>query len=142
VNRILELDPVSRTARVEPWLVLSALNAAAAPHGLEFGPDPSSASRATLGSMIANNACGAHSVAFGTTADNVVGLDGVLADGTRMRVDRGDQHDVGRAMRRGRHSRARRRGAPRLAAGGRGASPHDRAQVLLAATADLRLRVG
>lgn len=50
--------------------------------------------------MLANNACGAHSVAFGTTADNVVGLDGVLADGTRMRVDRGDQHDVGRAMRR------------------------------------------
>ena len=56
VDRILELDPVTGTARVEPGLVLTDLNSAAAPHGLLFGPDPSSASRATLGGMIANNA--------------------------------------------------------------------------------------
>ena len=48
---------------------------AAAPHGLTFGPDPSTHSRCTLGGMIGNNACGSHSVAWGTTADNVLALD-------------------------------------------------------------------
>ncbi|MFF0340548.1 FAD-binding and (Fe-S)-binding domain-containing protein [Kribbella sp. NPDC004875] len=86
VNRIVELDPASRTAVVEPGVVLTDLLAAARPHGLAFGADPSSASRATLGGMIANNACGAHSVAWGTTADNLRSLDVVLADGTRLTV--------------------------------------------------------
>ncbi|MEO3780468.1 FAD-binding and (Fe-S)-binding domain-containing protein [Micromonospora sp. B11E3] len=84
VNRILDLDPVNRTAVVEPGLVLTELTAEAARHGLTFGVDPSSASRATIGGMIANNACGAHSVAWGTTADNLLGLEALLADGTRL----------------------------------------------------------
>jgi FAD/FMN-containing dehydrogenase/Fe-S oxidoreductase len=84
VNRILDLDPAARTAVVEPGVVLTDLTAAAARHGLTFGADPSSASRATLGGMIANNACGAHSVAWGTTADNLLGLQAMLADGTRL----------------------------------------------------------
>jgi FAD/FMN-containing dehydrogenase/Fe-S oxidoreductase len=84
MNRLLDLDPRARTARVEPGLVLDRLQAAAAPHGLSFGPDPSTRSRCTLGGMIGNNACGAHSVAWGTTADNVVDLDLLLADGTRL----------------------------------------------------------
>ncbi|MFG1685678.1 FAD-binding and (Fe-S)-binding domain-containing protein [Nonomuraea sp. NPDC049269] len=84
VNRILDLDPASRTAVVEPGVVLTDLTAAAARHGLTFGADPSSASRATLGGMIANNACGAHSVAWGTTADNLMGLEALLADGSRL----------------------------------------------------------
>jgi FAD/FMN-containing dehydrogenase len=63
VNRILAIDRESRTAIVEPGVVLTDLLAAALPLGLAFGADPSSASRATLGGMIANNACGAHSVA-------------------------------------------------------------------------------
>ena len=71
VNRILEIDPEARTAVVEPGVVLTDLLAAAKPYGLAFGADPSSGSRATLGGMIANNACGAHSVAWGTTADNL-----------------------------------------------------------------------
>lgn len=87
VNRILALDPDSRTAVVEPGVVLTDLLAAALPLGLTFAADPSSASRATLGGMIANNACGAHSVAWGTTADNVSSLDLLLADGTRCTVD-------------------------------------------------------
>ncbi|TDW23445.1 FAD-binding and (Fe-S)-binding domain-containing protein [Kribbella kalugense] len=87
VNRILELDPTTRTAVVEPGVVLTDLLAAAKPHGLAFGADPSSASRATLGGMIANNACGAHSVAWGTTADNLRSLEVVLADGTRLTAD-------------------------------------------------------
>ncbi len=84
LNRIVQLDPVARIATVEPGVVLTDLLAAAAPHRLTFGADPSSASRATLGGMIANNACGAHSVAWGTTADNVRGLDVLLADGSRL----------------------------------------------------------
>ena len=87
VNRILDIDAQARTAVVEPGVVLTDLLAAARPHGLTFGVDPSSGSRATLGGMIANNACGAHSVAWGTTADNVRSLDLVLADGTRCTVD-------------------------------------------------------
>jgi FAD/FMN-containing dehydrogenase/Fe-S oxidoreductase len=87
VNRILAIDGESRTALVEPGVVLTDLLAAASPFGLAFGADPSSASRATLGGMIANNACGAHSVAWGTTADNVRSLDVLLADGTRCTVD-------------------------------------------------------
>ena len=87
VNRILAIDADARTAVVEPGVVLTDLLAAARPLGLAFGADPSSASRATLGGMIANNACGAHSVAWGTTADNARSLDVLLADGTRCTVD-------------------------------------------------------
>ncbi|MFG2294001.1 FAD-binding and (Fe-S)-binding domain-containing protein [Streptomyces sp. NPDC048603] len=71
---LLSLDPVAKTAVVQPGLVLDTLRAAAAPHGLTFGPDPSTKSRCTLGGMIGNNACGPHSVAWGTTADNVAEL--------------------------------------------------------------------
>src|SRR6201999_4122053 len=83
VNTIVAVDAQARTAVVEPGVVLTDLLAAARPHGLTFGVDPSSGSRATLGGMIGNNACGAHSVAWGTTADNVRSLEVILADGTR-----------------------------------------------------------
>jgi FAD/FMN-containing dehydrogenase/Fe-S oxidoreductase len=69
--------------------VLDALQAAAAPHGLRFGPDPSTHSRATLGGMIGNNACGAHSVVWGRTVDNVLDLEVLLADGSRLTVGPG-----------------------------------------------------
>ncbi|MFJ7043860.1 FAD-binding and (Fe-S)-binding domain-containing protein [Streptomyces sp. NPDC101112] len=71
MNRLLALDPEARTAVVQPGLVLDRLQDAAAPHGLRFGPDPSTHSRCTLGGMIGNNSCGSHSVAWGTTADSV-----------------------------------------------------------------------
>ncbi|MFF3845841.1 FAD-binding and (Fe-S)-binding domain-containing protein [Streptomyces sp. NPDC002328] len=89
MNRIVSLDPSSRTAVVQPGLVLDRLQEAAAPHGLRFGPDPSTHSRCTLGGMIGNNSCGAHSVAWGTTADNVRELDVVTARGARLRPGRG-----------------------------------------------------
>ncbi|WP_424212443.1 FAD-binding and (Fe-S)-binding domain-containing protein [Streptomyces sp. BI20] len=89
MNRLHHLDPEARTAVVGPGLVLDALTAAARPHGLVFGPDPSTHSRCTLGGMIGNNACGAHSVARGTTADNVLDLDVVRYGG-------GPAHRIGR----------------------------------------------
>ncbi len=74
MNRILEIDPEARTARVQPGVVMSDLQLAAAKHGLRFGPDPSTQNRATFGGMIGNNACGPHAVAWGRTSDNVVEL--------------------------------------------------------------------
>ena len=84
--RTVTIDPDARTALVEPGVVLDQLNAAAAVHGLVFGPDVATANRATLGGMIANNSAGARSIAYGLTADHVVGLDVVLADGTRAHI--------------------------------------------------------
>ncbi|MFF0594161.1 FAD-binding and (Fe-S)-binding domain-containing protein [Streptomyces antibioticus] len=89
MNRLLALDPGTRTAVVQPGLVLDRLQEAAAPHGLRFGPDPSTHSRCTLGGMIGNNSCGAHSVAWGTTADSVRELAVVTARGRRLRLGRG-----------------------------------------------------
>ncbi|TQM05928.1 FAD-binding and (Fe-S)-binding domain-containing protein [Pseudonocardia kunmingensis] len=92
LTRILEIDPERRTARVEPGVVLDELQAAARPHGLRFGPDPSTHSRCTIGGMIGNNACGSHSVAWGKTSENVEELDVLLADGTRMQLGAGQEH--------------------------------------------------
>ncbi|MFG3010286.1 FAD-binding and (Fe-S)-binding domain-containing protein [Streptomyces cinerochromogenes] len=89
MNSLVELDPGSRTAVVQPGLVLDRLQEAAAPHGLRFGPDPSTHSRCTLGGMIGNNACGSHSVAWGTTADSVRELSVVTARGRRLRLGPG-----------------------------------------------------
>ncbi|QGH68397.1 FAD-binding and (Fe-S)-binding domain-containing protein [Pseudactinotalea sp. HY158] len=75
LNRVLEIDPQQRLARVEPGVVMSDLQAALAPHGLRFGPDPSTQNRATLAGMIGNNACGPHAVAYGRTSDNVASLE-------------------------------------------------------------------
>ena len=86
MNRLVSLDPDARTAVVQPGLVLDRLQEAADPHGLRFGPDPSTHSRCTLGGMIGNNSCGSHSVAWGTTADSVRELDVVTARGERLRL--------------------------------------------------------
>ncbi|MEU6106084.1 FAD-binding and (Fe-S)-binding domain-containing protein [Streptomyces flaveolus] len=88
MNRLVSLDPGARTAVVQPGLVLDRLQEAAAPHGLRFGPDPSTHSRCTLGGMIGNNSCGSHSVAWGTTADSVRGLTVLTARGRRLRLGR------------------------------------------------------
>ena len=83
---ILSLDPDALTATVLPGTVLDDLNAAAARHGLRVGPDPSTHSRCTVGGMVGNNACGSHSVRWGTTAESTLGLEIITADGVRRRV--------------------------------------------------------
>ncbi len=82
LRRILHIDPEARTARVEPGVVLDELNAACRRFGLHFAPDVATSNRATLGGMIANNSCGAHSVLLGRTVDHVRSVDVVLGDGT------------------------------------------------------------
>ena len=84
MNRVISIDPEARTATVEPGCVGSTLQAAAAKHGLRFGPDPSSQNRATIAGMVANNACGPHATAWGRTSDNIVALDCVDGHGRRF----------------------------------------------------------
>jgi FAD/FMN-containing dehydrogenase/Fe-S oxidoreductase len=74
MNRILEIDPEARTARVQPGVVLDDLRAAVAEHGLTFGPDPATHAWCTLGGMIGNNSCGTHALYAGKTVDNVLRL--------------------------------------------------------------------
>jgi FAD/FMN-containing dehydrogenase/Fe-S oxidoreductase len=88
MNRILDIDPVAGTARVEAGVILDALRGATAPHGLSFGPDPSSHSRCTLGGMIGNDACGNRSVRHGRTSSHIEALEIVTADGVRAVADR------------------------------------------------------
>jgi FAD/FMN-containing dehydrogenase len=82
LNQILELDPAARRVRVQPGIVLDDLNRQLAPHRLRFAPDVSTASRATIGGMMANNSSGARSVLYGKTIDHVLEQDVVLADGS------------------------------------------------------------
>src|SRR5688500_16168440 len=82
-NRLLEVNVEERWARVEPGIVLDELNAALREHGLRFAPDISTASRATLGGMMANNSAGARSVLYGKTIDHVLEQHVVLADGSQ-----------------------------------------------------------
>ncbi|MFF9016301.1 FAD-binding and (Fe-S)-binding domain-containing protein [Streptomyces sp. NPDC014870] len=88
MRAVVSVDHEARTAVVQPGLVLDRLRDAVRPYGLTFGPDPSTHSRCTLGGMIGNNACGAHSVAWGTTADNVLGLDVRTYDGSSLSLGR------------------------------------------------------
>src|SRR5215472_13335599 len=81
-NRLLEVNAEERWARVEPGIVLDELNAQLAPLGLRFAPDISTASRATIGGMMANNSSGARSVIYGKTIDHVLEQEVALADGT------------------------------------------------------------
>lgn len=74
LNRIIKIDAEKRYAIVEPGVVQSQLQQAAAEYGLRFGPDPSTSSRCTIGGMIGNNACGPHATAYGRTSDNVLEL--------------------------------------------------------------------
>ncbi len=81
LNRVLEYDPASREAVVEPGIVLDQFNAAARKDGLWFPVDVSTASRATIGGMAANNSCGSRSLRYGTMRDNTLALTAMMADG-------------------------------------------------------------
>ena len=86
MNRVLSVDPQTRTAVVQPGLVQSVLQQVALPLGLRFGPDPSSFTRCTIGGMIGNNACGSRALGYGRTSDNVAAMRILTADGQDLRV--------------------------------------------------------
>ena len=81
-NRLLEVNAEESWARIEPGIVLDELNAQLAPLGMRFAPDISTASRATIGGMMANNSCGARSVVYGKTIDHVLEQTVLLHDGS------------------------------------------------------------
>lgn len=82
LDAIVEINPDERWARVQPGVVLDHLNAALRPHALQFGPDPASSDRSTVGGAVANNATGSHSLLYGMTADHVRAMNVVLSDGS------------------------------------------------------------
>ncbi|HEX5778510.1 MAG TPA: FAD-linked oxidase C-terminal domain-containing protein, partial [Xanthobacteraceae bacterium] len=88
LTKILELDVEGRRCVVEPGIVLDELNRQLKPHGLWFPVDVSTASRATIGGMVGNNSCGGRSLRYGTTRDNVISIDAMLAGGTRAHFGR------------------------------------------------------
>jgi FAD/FMN-containing dehydrogenase/Fe-S oxidoreductase len=100
LNRVIEVDAAGRRCVVEPGIVLDDLNRALKPTGLWFPVDISTASRATIGGMVGNNSCGARSLRYGNTRENVLSIDAVLADGTRAHFGRlGDGNlDVPKAL--------------------------------------------
>jgi FAD/FMN-containing dehydrogenase/Fe-S oxidoreductase len=101
MNRILEVDPTNRLARVEPGVVLDTLRTRAEEHHLTFGPDPSTHSRCSLGGMIGNNSCGTHSLLAGKTVDNVHELRILLYDGTEMTVGSATEAEIDAIVRAG-----------------------------------------
>jgi FAD/FMN-containing dehydrogenase/Fe-S oxidoreductase len=90
MTEVKRVDPDQRLAVVEPGVVQAQLNAAAAKYGLFFAPDPATKDRCTLGGMIGNNSCGAHSAAHGKTVDNLVELNVLLYDGTPLTLGRNE----------------------------------------------------
>ena len=83
LDRVIEVDIEGRRARVEPGVVLDRLNRQLRKDRLFFPVDPSTASRATIGGMTANNSCGSRSLRYGNMVHNVRGIDALLADGTQ-----------------------------------------------------------
>ena len=101
LNRIVSLDAAARKVTVEPGIVLDELNRQLKKHGLWFPVDVSTASRATIGGMTANNSCGGRSIRYGTMRANVLAIDALLADGARVHLGEvsPDLSDVGAAER-------------------------------------------
>ena len=96
--RVLEIDAAGQTARVQPGVVLDRLSKEARPHGLHYPIDPSTKNRATIGGGIGNNSCGAHSVRYGKTSDQVLSITAVLSDGSVVTFDRKSGDDLERIL--------------------------------------------
>jgi FAD/FMN-containing dehydrogenase/Fe-S oxidoreductase len=86
MNKITNIDLNNATVTAEPGVILDEINRQVASAGYQFGPDPSSASRATVGGSLANNATGAHSLRYGFFGDNLLSLSAILADGSTIRT--------------------------------------------------------
>lgn len=84
LNAILELNTKEKWVRVQPGVVLNELNKHLAPHGLFFGPETSTADYCMIGGMVGNNACGAHSLVYGSTRDHTLEIKALLSDGSEV----------------------------------------------------------
>ncbi|MBQ0137641.1 MAG: FAD-binding protein [Bacteroidales bacterium] len=87
MNRILEINAEQRWVRVQPGVVRDELNMALRPYGLFFSPETSTSNRCCIGGMVGNNSCGTHSLIYGSTRHHVIGLKGLLSDGSTFEVN-------------------------------------------------------
>jgi FAD/FMN-containing dehydrogenase/Fe-S oxidoreductase len=101
LNRVLEIDPVQCTARVQPGCILDDLRNEAKQYGLTFGPDPATHNHCTLGGMLGNNSCGIHAQMNGAVSNNVESMDVLLYDVTRMTVGWMTQEEIEQGIRGG-----------------------------------------
>ena len=101
MDRILEVDPDRRLARVQPGVVIDRLRDAAEVHRLTFGPDPATHSHCTIGGSVGNNSCGVHALMNGKTVDNIAELEVLTYDGLRMRVGPTSDAELARIARGG-----------------------------------------
>src|SRR4030088_1778382 len=101
MNKILEINPEQRFARVQPGVVLDTLRNQAELHQLTFAPDPSTHNRCTIGGMIGNNSCGTHSLLGGKTVDNVEEMRILLYDGTQLTVGATSDDEFDRIIQKG-----------------------------------------
>jgi glycolate oxidase len=95
LNKILSLDPVSRTCVVEPGVINTAVTQAAAPHGLMYAPDPSSQQICTIGGNVAFNAGGAHCLKYGMTSNHVLGMKFLTASGEVLELGSASTESAG-----------------------------------------------
>ncbi len=86
MNGMDAIDPKTKTVHVQPGIILDRVRDAAEKFNLTFAPDPATHSRCTIGGMIGNNSCGVHALMGGKTVDNILSLDLLLYDGTRLTV--------------------------------------------------------
>ncbi len=95
LNRVLAVDPDTRTAVVEPGVINQNVSLAAAPHGLAYAPDPSSQSICTIGGNLAFNSGGAHCLKHGMTSNHVLGIKAVLPDGELVELGSDSSEPIG-----------------------------------------------
>ncbi len=85
MTKIIEVNPAEKWVKVQPGVILDELNKYLEPYQLFFVPETSTSNRCMLGGMVGNNACGAHSLIYGSTRDHVIALDTILSDGSEVR---------------------------------------------------------
>ena len=86
LDRIVEIDPLARTARVQPGVSNLAISTAVAQHGLYYGPDPSSQIACSIGGNVAENSGGVHCLKYGLTVHNILALELLTVEGERVTI--------------------------------------------------------
>ena len=99
MRHVVEVNAEERWVRTQPGIILDELDRHLAPYGLHFGPDPSTSNRGNIGGALGNNSCGAHSIMYGKTVDNVIGLETVLSNGDRATLGRVDRSSLDARLR-------------------------------------------
>lgn len=99
MRHVVEVNVEERWVRTQPGIILDELDRHLAPYGLHFGPDPSTSNRGNIGGALGNNSCGAHSIMYGKTVDNVIGLETVLSNGDRATLGRVDRSSLDARLR-------------------------------------------